>query len=479
MEKDDKMNIIGRTEEQQQLAEIVNDMKPSFVALYGRRRVGKTYLIKEYFNHQFSFYVTGLANGNTQAQLTNFYGFMQQYFSTKEKAPANWMEAFMQLKKSLIKVKGKRVIFLDEMPWFDTAKSDFMMGLEWFWNSWASTAKHLKLIVCGSAASWMINKLIRNTGGLYNRVTHRMKIEPFTLAETEFFLKSKGLLLSRLQIVKLYMCLGGIPFYLDQVKKGESDSQAIERLCFANGGLLKNEFNFIFRSLFKDASKHELIIEKIYELGRQASRENIAKATQIESSGDFSKKLLELEESGFVTSYIPFGMNKSKKIYIISDFFCLFHFKYIATINRYDKGMWVNRLNDTSIIAWQGLTFELICFYHLQLIKVALGIDGIYSTSSPWFFKGNSKKNGAQIDLIIDRKDGIINLCEIKFSSKEYIITKKYDLELRKKLNVFLEETKSKKAIHPIMITSFGLQKNAYAFSFAQAEITMDRLFAQ
>ena len=271
--------------------------------------------------------------------------------------------------------------------------------------------------------------------------------------------------------------MGGVPFYLDQIRKGESDAQAIERLCFTPSGVLKNEFNFIFTSLFKDASKHELILKKIYELGRQATRENIVKATKIESSGNFSKKLMELEESGFISAYVPFGLHKSKKVYLLSDYFSLFHFKFIAPSTQYDKGMWLNRMDDSSIMVWQGLTFELICFDHIQAIKKGLGIAGMYSLASPWYFKGTSTKSGAQIDLIIDRKDGVINLCEIKFSSKEFIITKKYDLEMRKKLNVFLTETATRKAIFPIMITSFGLQKNGYTNSFIQNEIKMDQFF--
>ncbi len=471
------MKLIGRAEEILQLNEIVHNSNANFVALYGRRRVGKTFLIKEFFNHSFTFYTIGLANATTQEQLFSFNNAIQEHFNIKTKQPKNWLETFLLLKKCLAKSKGKKIIFLDELPWLDTAKSDFMTGLEWFWNSWASTQKNLKLIVCGSAASWMINKLLKNTGGLHNRVTHRLKINPFTLAETEQFLKQKNFALSRFQIVKLYMTMGGVPYYLDQVRKGESDTQAIERLCFTTNGMLKNEFEFIFTSLFKDASKHELIISKIFALGRQATRENIVKATKIESSGDFSKKLMELEESGFISSYAPFGQNKSKKIYLLSDYFSLFHFKFIATANKYEKGMWTNRITDAGIIAWRGLCFELVCINHIQAIKTSLGIQGIYSTSAPWLFKGNNKKDGAQIDIIIDRKDGVINLCEIKFCESEFTITKKYDLEMRNKLSVFLSETKTRKAIFPTMITSFGLQKNAYATSFIQCQITMDALF--
>jgi uncharacterized protein len=477
LEKYDKMKLIGRVAEQQQFDEIMANTNASFVALYGRRRVGKTFLIKEYFNHDFTFYATGLANANTTMQLFTFNNALQEYFNTTTTILHNWLEAFMLLKKCLQQSKKSKTIFLDELPWFDTAKSDFITGLEWFWNSWASTQKKLKLIVCGSAAAWMTAKLLNNTGGLHNRLTHHLKISPFTLLETEEFLQQKNIVLSRYQIVKLYMALGGIPYYLDQVRKGESDVQAIERLCFSPSGILKTEFNFIFTSLFKDASKHELIVKKIYELGRQATRDNIAKETKIESSGDFSKKLMELEESGFIKSYVPFGLQKSKKIYILADYFSLFHLKFIAPNNKYDKGMWINRIADTSITTWQGLSFEFVCFDHLQAIKKALGIEGIQSVASPWYYKGIGNKSGAQIDLLIDRKDNVINLCEIKFSNNPYIITKKYDEEMRKKLNTFYTETKTRKAIFPTMITTFGLHKNEYTTSFVQSDITIDKLF--
>jgi uncharacterized protein len=471
------MSIVGRIEEKELLTDIVNQTSPCFVALYGRRRVGKTFLVKEFFNHQFSFYTTGLAKGNTKAQLANFHSSLQTYFSSSDALPTNWMQAFKQLENHLKKVKGKKVIFIDELPWLDTKRSDFMMAVEAFWNSWASTQKNLKLIVCGSAASWMINELINETGGLYNRVTHRMKIHPFTLAESELFLKSKGISLTRYQITKLYMTLGGIPFYLDLIRKGESDVQSIDRLCFSKGGMLKTEFDFIYKSLFDNYDKYKLIITKMFELGRQASREAISKACGIQSSGDFTDKLNDLEESGFITSYIPFGKNKSNKIYLVSDYFSLFHLRFIANHNKVGKGFWAQQLRDSSVFSWMGLSFELICFDHIQQIKKALGIEGVYCETSPWYYKGHNQKSGAQIDLVIDRRDNVINLCEIKFSESKFSITKAYDLQLRNKQSVFAQETNSKKALFTTMITTYGLVSNAYATSFVQNSIELNQLF--
>ena len=471
------MKIIGRAFEQHKLTEIIESGKAEFVAIYGRRRVGKTFLVKEFFDNKFAFYATGLANSNTKTQLVNFTIFLNKSFNKEFRAPKNWLEAFSILQTELSHIQGDKVIFIDELPWLDTKKSDFLTGLEFFWNSWASTQSGLKLFVCGSAASWMINKLIRNKGGLYNRVTQRIKIEPFSLQETEVFLKSKDIYVDRYQILNLYMVMGGIPYYLEQIKKGQSVTQNIENICFEETGLLKSEFQFIFSSLFNTSEKHEQLLRKIYSLGTRATRDNLVKQFQLISGGDLTIKLNELEESGFIKSYVPFGINKTKKNYIISDYYTLFYFKFIEHSGKFESGNWTNRIDDASVNAWAGLAYEQICREHIKNIKRALGIDGIYSETSTWSKKSNEDSSGAQIDLIIDRKDRVINLCEIKYSINSYEITKAYDLNLRNKIGAFKDSTKTKKAVFMTMITTFGLVKNQYSRSIIQNELTMDNLF--
>ncbi|HOY19350.1 MAG TPA: ATP-binding protein [Haliscomenobacter sp.] len=471
------MSLIGRQREKAKFAEIMESDQPAFVAIYGRRRVGKTFLIKEFFNHQFAFYTTGLANSNTKTQLLNFTIALNATFGKEFKTPKNWLSAFALLQTELSKISGPCIIFIDELPWLDTKKSDFLTGLEFFWNSWASAQKGLKLFVCGSAAAWMINELIRNKGGLYNRVTHRIKIEPFTLQETEQFLQSKGILFDRYQIVNLYMVMGGIPYYLEQVKKGLSATQNIEKICFEETGLLQSEFKFTFSSLFKNAAQHEQILRKIYELGSRATRENLVKKANVPSSGDLTSKLNELEESGFLKSYVPFGGNKNRKIYVISDYYTLFYLRFVENAGTYEAGNWVNRINDPAINVWAGLAFEQICWDHVRNIKKALGIEGIYSETSSWYKAADPESGGAQIDLIIDRKDRVINLFEIKFSINPFEITKAYDLVLRNKIAAFIQSTKTKKAVFLVMLTTFGLLKNEYARSVVQNDLKMDDLF--
>jgi uncharacterized protein len=473
-----RMKIVGRKAELIKFTQIVQSPKAEFVAVYGRRRVGKTFLIKEYFNHQFTFYATGLQKGNTQKQLTSFTIFINQSFNTEYEIFVDWLEAFRILIKELKKKKGKKIIFIDELPWLDTKKSDFLTGLDFFWNSWASTQPNLKLFVCGSAASWIINKLIKNKGGLHNRLTSRIKLEPFNLHETELFLRSKNIVLDHYQIVQLYMAFGGIPYYLEHVEKGLSASQIIDQLCFKKLGLLRTEFTYVFSSLFINAQKHEQIIRTIYSLGGTATREAIITKGKFNSGGDVSTKLNELEESGFISANTQYSMKSARKTYCISDFYTLFYLKFIEHTSKKLKSNWLNNIDDPAIKTWAGFTFEQVCMQHTLQIKEALKISGISSNITTWQKKGTTRTKGAQIDLVIDRQDRIINLCEIKFYTSKFTITKAYDLALRNKIAVFKENTKTNKAVFCTMITTYGLTQNEYSKSIIQNEIVMDDLFA-
>ncbi len=472
------MAIVGRINEINELKNLVQSNKPEFIAVYGRRRVGKTFLIREFFNNSFTFYATGLANADTKKQLISFTIFVNQAFNKDYEAFETWLQAFHVLTQELKKIKGKRILFIDELPWFDTKKSDFVTGLDFFWNSWASAQSNIKLIVCGSSASWMINELIKNKGGLHNRVTARIKLDPFTLHETEAFLKSKHIQLDRYQIIQLYMVMGGIPYYLDNVQKGLSTAQNIQRLCFDASGLLKSEFTFIFSSLFSNATKHEIIIKTLHKLGGHAKRDDIITAAKLSTGGDITTKLNELEESGFITAYTEFGIRSSKKTYYISDFYTLFYLKFIEPITKNAKYNWQSRINDQAIKTWQGLAFEQVCIQHEQQIINALKIGGIMSNAFTWQLKGTAKTKGAQVDLVIDRNDRVINLCELKFYTNPVTITKSYDMILRNKVAAFKNETKTNKAVFLTMITTFGLVNNQYSQSAIQNALTMDDLFS-
>lgn len=471
-------DIIGRKKEIKQLDKIKSSRKSEFVAVYGRRRVGKTFLIREYFDYTFDFQLTGLANANTQQQLMNFHiAFQRQSSISLNKIPNNWFEAFQQLIDLMesISDKRKKVIFLDELPWLDTAKSDFMMALEHFWNSWSTNRKDIILITCGSAASWMINELINNHGGLHNRVTERIKMYPFNLRETELMLQSKNCVFDRYQILQLYMVMGGIPYYIDAVTSEKSIAQNIENLCFRKGAMLVLEFQNLFASLFKNAEKYENIITALSTKTKGLTRQEITALTSINGGGSLTKLLEELEESGFLTRYTPFDKKKRGTLYRLSDFYSLFYLKFIKNNTNYSEGVWVNAIEHPRQRAWSGYAFEQVCLAHIPQIKKALNIGGIISHAASW--KSTKSAEGAQVDLLIDRRDRVINLCEVKYSINPYIITKSYAENLRNKIGTFKSETNTKKAVFLTMITTYGVKNNQYVNSLVQNEITMDAFF--
>jgi uncharacterized protein len=471
-------SIIGRKREKLQLKTIVESSKSEFLAIYGRRRVGKTFLIREFFDYKFSFQISGLANANTVQQLSNFHSTLNtQSKITIEETPSDWMIAFRQLISHLESIGNteKKVIFIDEMPWFDTSGSDFVMALEHFWNSWATTRKDIILIACGSAAAWMMNNLIYNTGGLHNRITQRMKVEPFCLQEVEAFFENRYATFDRYQITQLYMTLGGIPYYLDAVKPELSAAQNIQNLFFETSGILQNEFQVLYRSLFNKYELYEKVVEALSTKTYGLQRNEIIKISGISSGGSLTRILSDLEQSGFITAY-PSLDNKSKNIiYRLSDYYTLFYFKFIQSGTIKGKNAWLNLVDHPTVRAWQGITFEQICIDHSEQIKKALGISGVMTNVSTW--RGKTETKSTQIDLLIDRRDQVINVCEAKFSLNSFIIDKDYADKLRDKVGVFKQISKTKKSVFLTMITTYGVEKNKHSLGLVQNEVLMDDLF--
>lgn len=470
--------IIGRTKELDAFITLESSSKSEFVAVYGRRRVGKTYLIRNALKNNFTFQLTGLANASMKQQLANFNVAITK-FSKAKKAPdlpTTWFEAFRQLIELLEKNKAsKKVIFIDELPWLDTPKSGFISALEHFWNDWASARKDILLIVCGSAASWMISKLINNKGGLHNRVTHKMKIEPFTLSECESFLQSNHVNWNRHQIIETYMTMGGIPFYLEAIKPTLSAAQNINNLCFTENGLLNDEFNNLYASLFKYSNNHIAVVEALSKKTMGLTREEIIKLAKLPGGGGTSKVLDELEVSGFIRKYIPLGRRIKDSLYQLTDFYTMFYFKFIKNNKYNNKNYWLNIIDTPKHRAWSGYAFELICLTHINQLKKALGISGIQTTVASW--RSKNAAEGAQVDLLIERKDEVINLIEAKFSINKFTIDKKYAANLRNKIGTFKSETKTNNAVHLSMVTIYGITPNEYATGLVQQSITADSLF--
>jgi uncharacterized protein len=432
-------NIIGRKKEIEFLQEIYNNEKPSFLAMYGRRRVGKTFLIRETFNNDFYFHVTGLANTTNEKQLYNFNKTLCKYYPTYKKKDfaTNWFDAFDELNNYIESKKAKRkIIFIDELPWFDTAKSDFLSAFEHFWNHWASARKDIMLVICGSSASWIINKLINNKGGLHNRVTQKIKLDPFTLHETEQFLISKKIKWNQYQIAEAFMAFGGIPFYLNAIRTGLSVTQCIDELFFASDGLLRNEFDNLYKSLFKFAENYMAVVQALSKKTKGLTREEIIQTAKLPNGGGITKVLNELEQCDFVRKYNLVNDKKKDALYQLTDFYSLFYYSFIEKLNALDESNWITQLNSTTHRAWTGYAFEQLCMQHVKQIKQALGIGAIHTQVSGWRSRGQEKN--AQIDLVIDRKDNCINLCEMKFAGKEYTIDKKYAANIQNKIAAFM-----------------------------------------
>jgi AAA+ ATPase superfamily predicted ATPase len=470
--------IIGRNSEKVLLGEAFSSNESEFLAITGRRRIGKTYLINTFFEKNISFHFSGILNASFGQQLQNFQYSLSDYFKSEKQAtiPTDWLSAFQNLSKCLQKSKkaGKQVIFIDELPWLDTHKSNFIAALDWFWNTWAVN-KNVLLIVCGSSTSWIINKVINNKGGLHNRITKRIHLEPFTLHETEMFLKYQKIQLSKYQITQLYMSLGGVPHYLKEVKTGESALQAVDRICFQKNGLLVNEFDNLYKALFKNSEIHLKVVFALASKLKGLTRNELLTLTKLKDGGSFTTVLNELEWCNFIQLQPAYGRTKKDGLYRLSDEYSLF---YIRFIHKQKSINWQLLAQSQKWKSWSGYAFENTCFKHILQLKKALGISNVYSEIASYTQKAIvNDSDGIQIDLLIDRNDGIINMCEAKFYDKPFVISKEFATKLRKKISVFQENTNSKKTIFPTVITSFGLQANEHSIGFIQQEIKLEDLF--
>ena len=471
------MNIIGREREKDIIAKCLESKKPEFLVVYGRRRVGKTYLIREYFNEKFSFYTTGIPDQKTRSQLKAFNESLSNYGDDTGMVPKDWFEAFRRLRKILESkevyrdaISGKRVVFIDEVPWMDTARSDFKSAFDFFWNSWGSAQEDLLLIVCGSATSWIILNILNDKGGFHNRVTKQMRINPFNLNECKQFYIDNGINFSRDQIIESYMIFGGIPYYLNLLDSRLSLTQNVDNLIFDERGDLHYEYDHLFGSLFKRPDNHIKIIETIASQKRGLQRTDLVSQSGVPDGDGLTKAIRELEQCGFIRQYKNIANAQNGCFYQLIDPFVLFCLYF-----RNGKiKSWQSFIKSPDYYAWRGNAFETVCLEHIPQIKLALGISGIESSEYSW--KSKKKKGGAQIDLLIDRRDDVINLCEMKCTDKPYEVKAEYRENLINKITVFTEEVNPKKSVHVTLVTSNGYKRNEYS-DVIQNVVEPDDLF--
>ena len=480
-------NIIGRKEEIEEIKRLYSSKMPQFLAVYGRRRVGKTFLVDEALKGKITFHHSGLSpvdeqnhKNSLKEQLKHFYLSLQAQGMKKSKCPTSWLEAFFMLEMHLQSMDdgSRQVVFFDELPWMDTPRSGFVTALEAFWNGWGCHRDNFMLVVCGSATSWITDNLINNHGGLYGRITCQLKLSPFTLNECEQFFHSKGIRMSRYDIVQSYMIFGGIPYYLSYFERGRSLAQNVDNLFFKKNSVLSDEFDRLFSSVFSRPDEMKQIVKVLGNKRLGYAQEELAKAAGMTWGGTFSAMLKALVASDFIEPYIPFGKGKREKYYKLIDHFCLFYMKFVQGQKDIDPEFWMHNVTSQAVSSWRGFAFEEVCFSHISKIKKALDILGVSSTESAWSVKGDDDTEGAQIDLLINRKDNVVNLCEMKFYNEKFTVNKAYYSKVVHRQNLLAERIPRKSVIHNVLVTTEGLAYNEYSGVF-QKVVTIDDLFVK
>ncbi len=472
--------MVGRKTEKKTLLAARQSDYSEFVAVYGRRRVGKTFLVRETFDYTFTFQHSGVANGTLEEQLHQFHAAIREQGYGECPPIGNWFDAFDALKVVINRSADvKKVVFLDELPFMDVVGSRLIPALEHFWNAWASARKDVLLIICGSATSWVLNNVVHSRGGLHGRVTERIRLMPFTLAECREYAVSRGLAMTDCQLAEMYMVLGGIPYYWKYLDRSLSPAQNIDEIFFAGADKLENEFQELYSSLFRKKEAYMRIVAALGAKKYGMDRGEISASAKVSNSGTLTKYLQELEQCGFIRKYVFPGRKRKGALYQLMDNFTLFHFGFIANNAMRDRHFWSSSLDSPFHVVWEGLAFERLCLWHVDQIKRALQIGGVLTNAYAWrHVAADDNDEDAQIDLLIDRNDGIINLCEMKFCSDQYAITAAEAQAMQRKKAIFKRDTATRKAVHVTYVTTFGLKRNAYA-NDVQSEVTLADLFAE
>ncbi len=477
------MELIGRENEVSRLRQIENSGRAEFVVIYGRRRVGKTFLVNSHFNSRFTFKVTGLAKKDRKAQLANFAEALSAYGGVPYPVPGTWTEAFASL-KFLIEhstSEGRKTIFIDELPWMDTPRSNLIAALEHFWNDWGSTRDDLLLIICGSATSWMTHKIIRNHGGLHNRLTNKIYLRQFNLHETKEYLRSVHIDFEDKDILECYMIMGGIPYYLSLLERGKSLAQNVDEMFFSRKGRLDGEFDNLYASLFDNSEKYIKVVEALSRKNKGLTRIEIIEATGLSDGGALTSILDDLDNCDLIRKYTGFDKTERQSLYQLTDFYTFFYFKFIKKYGTSSKSFWSFQLNTPVHNSWSGYAFEQLCLYHYRQIEKKLGISGILTNMSAWSSRRDAMPDGrtaggAQIDLVINRADHVVNVCEMKFWNGAYTITSKYRKELTEKIDRFRQECRIRYPIHLVMVTTYGVRQNEHSL-IVHNEVTMKDMF--
>lgn len=475
--------IIGREREQKLIMQRYNSDKAELVAVYGRRRIGKTFLVKQVFDDRFDFSFSGMYKAPRAVQLSMFKAELARKWGRADLQISSWMDAFACLRDYLEALnKEKVVVFLDELPWMDTPKSNFLVAFSYFWNTWGSTFAPLKLFVCGSATTWMLNKIIGDKGGLYGRCTLSIALAPFCLGEVEAFLREvKGVEWSRYQVLEAYMIMGGVPYYLDMLDRSLPFAANVDALFFQAGAPLRGEYDFLYRSLFEDAALYRRIVETLATKLKGMTRGELQEALRIKSGGSLTTALADLCKCDFLRSYSSIGKSSKDVVYQLTDLFSLFHLRFVSGTSGQDERFWQNVHGQGVQTSWAGYAFEQVCLHHIRQIKERLGIAGVLSNVYAWACRpfddaDGTHWEGGQVDMLIDRGDEVVSLCEMKYKKDAFVIDAAYERRLRQRASTFARVTKTRKALQHVFVTTYGVAPNAHS-GIVSSQVTMDDLF--
>jgi AAA+ ATPase superfamily predicted ATPase len=472
--------LIGRKKEIKTLDNVLQSDKAEMIAVLGRLGIGKTFLVREIYNDRILFEQTGVRNATNEEQLRTFSNSLSLLTDTKIETPKDWLDAFFLLRKvltPLLNKDKKQVLFFDELSWLATPGSKFLDFLGHFWNDWASR-QNLVVVLCGSASSWIIQKVINDKGGLHNRVTKYLRLQPFTLAETEEYLQTQQVNFTRYQIIQIYMAFGGIPLYLEAIERDKSALQNINEICFSETGLLRNEFSRLYPALFDNADNHIAVIRALAKKRKGLSRSEIINEAKVPNGSSTTKVLEELEQSDFIMAYNPFGKKKKDKIYRLTDEYSLFYLRFIENSSYKGEGTFMQLSQRQEFKIWSGYAYEGICMKHVSQIKKALGVGGVYTTTYSYLKKATENEKGLQIDMLLERADHVINLFEIKFYNTEFVLTKEYAERLRERQLTFTRLSKTRYQVLTCMITTFGIKENQHSLGLVNNVLTLEDLFA-
>ena len=483
--------MVGRERERADIEKLIASDKSEFIAVYGRRRIGKTFLIRETCRYQFAFEHTGLKNTLSdkaghevpvkdamKRQLSEFAASLRRYGRVKKSIPRDWFAAFHLLEDLLEeKPEGRKIVFLDECPWMDTPRSDFLAALDHFWNGWCTMRRDVVLIICGSAASWVLNKIDNDVGGLHNRIGRHIYLRPFNLHECEEFVRVKGVVMNRMQLLECYMILGGVPYYWDLLRGDLGMAQNIDALLFAPGAELRNEYGHLYSSLFRNPEPYVSIIRALSRKKCGMTRDEVIRLSGLPGNGKLTEMLTVLEQCDFIRAYSVPGNKKKDRVFQLVDNFTLFYFRFIEGADNPPSDYWQSFSGTQEASVWRGLAFERVALLHVDQIKKKLGISGVITRQYAWRHRASGEGDGgAQIDLVIERNDAVTNLCEMKCTADPFEISDAYDAKLRGRREMFLSETGTKNAVHLTFVSASGLKRNANAFDI-QSVVTLDDLF--